>query len=431
MQDKENFDDSVFKQNLYQSFKKTGVLDGLKAQMRSKLVEQLRAKQAKPDTLAQRLKERDNNLQLKLLCSLVVDFLKKNDLSYSMSTFVPECGFGSNLLSKPEMQEVLQIPRGKEKQHTALLTDIMDSIRTNSGNLVKPGCVDAGAQTDEGLEGLSVDQKLRRIELNFKEKIETERMMPYKTLEERMVKYKRECDERAHQEVLAEVARVKEIEMVHVRLEEAAKYRAKVNEFRNEFDVIHEQKVRELKIREQETLERWKAKEREIEAAGFEHRQKVIQDLEMLRIKEQEMKKTVELELQVVKVERENLLSKEKEAEIKLAENEKLRALLEKRCEDEINLFKREYEKLHEHEKRDLQRRKLRLEEDEQRIHMNKERIIASEKEQVALEKSHAQLQDEIQKLRQERDYEAREGREAKDEARMLRENAKRDHELI
>ena len=63
MQDKENFDDSVFKQNLYQSFKKTGVLDGLKAQMRSKLVEQLRAKQTKPDSLAHRLKERDNNMQ--------------------------------------------------------------------------------------------------------------------------------------------------------------------------------------------------------------------------------------------------------------------------------------------------------------------------------------------------------------------------------
>lgn len=126
----------------------------------------------------------------------------------------------------------------------------------------------------------------------------------------------------------------------------------------------------------------------------------MIQDLEMLRIKEQELKKTVELELQVVKIERENLLSKEKEAELKLAENEKLRALLEKRCEDEISLFKREYEKLHDHEKRDLQRRKLRLEEDEQRIHMNKERVIASEKEQVALEKSHAQLQDEVQKLR-------------------------------
>lgn len=148
----------------------------------------------------------------------------------------------------------------------------MDSIRSNSGSLVKPGNVDASAQTDESLEGLSVDQRLRRIDLNFMEKIEAERMMPYKTLEERMVKYKRECDERARQEVLSEVARVREIEVSHVRLEEAARYRTKLNDFRSELDVIHEQKVRELKIREQETLERWKAKEREIEAAGFEHR---------------------------------------------------------------------------------------------------------------------------------------------------------------
>lgn len=37
---------------------------------------------------------------------------------------------------------------------------------------------------------MSLDEKLRRVEYDFKEKSDLERVMPYKTLEERMLKYK-------------------------------------------------------------------------------------------------------------------------------------------------------------------------------------------------------------------------------------------------
>jgi hypothetical protein len=52
--------------------------------------------------------------------------------------------------------------------------------------------------------------------------------MPYKSLEERMLRYKRDCDIKLRTEVKGEVERIREIEMSHVRLEEAAKYRAKI-----------------------------------------------------------------------------------------------------------------------------------------------------------------------------------------------------------
>ena len=49
---------------------------------------------------------------------------------------------------------------------------------------------------------------------------------------------------------------------------------------------------------------RIKDKERQIESAAFDHRQKVISDLEMIWMKEQEMKKTMEIELLTIKTER-------------------------------------------------------------------------------------------------------------------------------
>ena len=63
---------------------------------------------------------------------------------------------------------------------------------------------------------------------------------------------------------------------------------------------------------------RIKDKERQIESAAFDHRQKVISDLEMLRMKEQEMKKTMEMELMCIRTERDQCAVRQREAELKL-----------------------------------------------------------------------------------------------------------------
>ena len=41
---------------------------------------------------------------------------------------------------------------------------------------------------------MSLDEKLRKIDHSFMDKLEIERVAPYKSLEEKMVKYKKEVD---------------------------------------------------------------------------------------------------------------------------------------------------------------------------------------------------------------------------------------------
>lgn len=67
---------------------------------------------------------------------------------------------------------------------------------------------------------------------------------------------------------------------------------------------LHLEKVKELKQREQDTIQRIKNKEREVESVAYEHRQKVLKDEETLRYREAEVKKTMEMELLLVKQER-------------------------------------------------------------------------------------------------------------------------------
>lgn len=55
--------------------------------------------------------------------------------------------------------------------------------------------MDSFCQTEDiGDAALSLDQKMRSIDLNYMNKVSVEKSMPYKTLEERMMKYKHECD---------------------------------------------------------------------------------------------------------------------------------------------------------------------------------------------------------------------------------------------
>ena len=52
--------------------------------------------------------------------------------------------------------------------------------------------------------------------------------MPFKTLEERMTKYKREMDKKYDDDLQREIARLRDFEVSKIRMEEAQKYRSKL-----------------------------------------------------------------------------------------------------------------------------------------------------------------------------------------------------------
>ena len=154
---------------------------------------------------------------------------------------------------------------------TPLLLDLVDQIKANGnvrGNVTSSYC-----QTEDmGSENMSLDQKLRNIDYGLMERVQIERAMPFKTLEERMLKYKREQDRKYQDDLEKEINRLRDFEVSKIRMEEAQKYRQKLNDFTQEMENLHLDKVKELKQREQETISRIKNKERDVEQVAFEHR---------------------------------------------------------------------------------------------------------------------------------------------------------------
>ena len=68
---------------------------------------------------------------------------------------------------------------------------------------------------------MNLDQKLRKIDYSYMDKLELEKIMPYKALEERMLKFKRECEAKYKEDLESEIKRLKEFELSKLRMEEA------------------------------------------------------------------------------------------------------------------------------------------------------------------------------------------------------------------
>jgi oral-facial-digital syndrome 1 protein len=105
----------------------------------------------------------------------------------------------------------------------------------------------------------------------------------------------------------SEIRRLREFELSKLRIEEAQKYRQKVQDYRDELEGLQQEKLRELKIRESEAWDRIKNRERDLDKQAFELRQRQLRDEEVLRARENETKKTVEVELTMARNEREAL----------------------------------------------------------------------------------------------------------------------------
>ena len=77
-----------------------------------------------------------------------------------------------------------------------------------------------------------------------------QRAAPFKEMEQRILKAKQELEQRYKNDLANEITRLREFEVSRIRMEEAQKYRDKMESFRAEMEHLHLEKVKELKIRE-------------------------------------------------------------------------------------------------------------------------------------------------------------------------------------
>jgi len=112
----------------------------------------------------------------------------------------------------------------------------------------------------------------------------------------------------------------------------------------------------------------------------------------VLRARENEQKKTLEVELHMARSERENLSRQQRDFESKSKDLELHRVKLDKEHIEAIERFKSELQRSMQDQDFDLHRRKLQLEEDEQRVRLERDRIAQISNANSAMSKELATL---------------------------------------
>ena len=75
-------------------------------------------------------------------------------------------------------------------------------------------------------------------------------------MEARILKMKAELEARYKSDLENEIRRLKEYQVSRLRMEEAARYRDKMEAFRSEMEHMHLEKIKELKTREETAMNR-------------------------------------------------------------------------------------------------------------------------------------------------------------------------------
>ncbi|XP_005074242.1 LOW QUALITY PROTEIN: oral-facial-digital syndrome 1 protein [Mesocricetus auratus] len=290
------------RKKLYQTFKDRGILDTLKTQLRNQLIHELMHPVLSGEVKPPSIPVEGSALLIGASNSLVADHLQRCGYEYSLSVFFPESGLAKEKVFT--MQDLLQLIRinpssslykslisgfDKENQKGFLMSFLKELAEYHQA---KESC-DMETQTSATFPGkVSLAEKLQLIDDEFADAFPHRPKL--ESLETKLNEYKKEIQQQLQVEMCQKLKYFREAEITKVQMEEKRKYEKELAEFRNEFERICQAKNEALISQEKNTLERIK-KHREIETKEiYAQRQLLLNDIDLLRGREAELKERIE-----------------------------------------------------------------------------------------------------------------------------------------
>ena len=308
------------------------------------------------------------------------------------------------------------------KAHKSLLEVFLDVYlkKTTTSQTSIP------TQTEEGPSS-NLSEKLQKLEETFS----ASKKLTYNDLESKMNKYKLDYDRKMKEQLAREVQRIKEVEISNVRLEESNKMREKINQSRQEMEKSFREKLESLKERERNFNTRVKDREREIERYQFDHRQGMLNDIENIKLKEKNLEDRVKVEADGLRCEKENFLRKKEEVSEKLTEIAALKTKLKNEQIEDMELYKRQYDRAHEEDRNEIKKKNREL--DDQEFSLNRKALEyeRSQEENHKLKDALSNLEKKMEDfITSNKDYKE-EIKSMRDQLKNVAESGKRDQEII
>eukprot|EP00753_Platysulcus_tardus_P003661 PLAT12477.7.p2 GENE.PLAT12477.7~~PLAT12477.7.p2 ORF type:complete len:705 (-),score=370.78 PLAT12477.7:654-2726(-) len=319
-----------------------GELASIKARLRWKFCSELLGRR---DILPSRAPLTLND---RIVGSLFADHLEKAALPNSLAVFLPEARLASSLLSANDVVQALSLPEdgllarqllAAEESGTSLIVCVMEQLAAAATKRTTA----CGTQTDgDEDESTLLHRQLRAVHDDYMVKSESERAVPAATMEERMLAFQRDCEARYADQLAEELERMRTSELNAMRLEESIAYRQQLESARTELQREYEARFRKLKARDEERSAFFQRREREVESARYEHRQRVLSEMESLRIREADATRKADLEGRALRAMEQRVADKERRLDVQLRELEGRRATLAREAAEQLRVWKEE-----------------------------------------------------------------------------------------
>lgn len=314
----------TLKTNLKEALKKSGVLHSVKAQIRHEFINSL---SVLPPNKQLSIELSETEL---LFRSALFYFLRSKNFSYTLSVYAAECGLDvKDILSEEEVCRKLHLTAGKstarsEKTSKSLQKSeicALEQIFVELYRRTSVQTIDTACQSDYSGAGIRemLDTQMRIISSTYQGRNEQERLFPARSMEEKMLIFQRNCEERLRNDFESQLKILRDIEISKVRLEEAHIARAELEAMRMELEATYERRISLQSDREAESLRIAAERERILQQSQYEQRQKLQRELDDLRSREINTARKLELDTQGLRL----LESRLKEAQILLETREK------------------------------------------------------------------------------------------------------------
>ncbi|KAG9492399.1 hypothetical protein GDO78_000740 [Eleutherodactylus coqui] len=251
------------RKRLYQTFKKKGVLDSLKTQLRNQLIQDLKLRAGSSESLPSPLVSGDSLLH-RACNSLVADHLRRCGYEFSLSVFYPECGLEKEKdftvhdllqLMKINPQSTFYKSLMSTQQYSStkgfllqILTELIDYRHHEDGRDTYTQTTTTSPYKE------SIVEKMKFIDEQFEE------MYPkrpkFESLEGKLSEYRREIEDQLQQKMSQEFQHFKDVELAKIKLEEREKSQKEITDLRRELERTYQLKYDGLVSREKNAVER-------------------------------------------------------------------------------------------------------------------------------------------------------------------------------
>uniref|UniRef100_A0A3B3VBT8 OFD1 centriole and centriolar satellite protein n=1 Tax=Poecilia latipinna TaxID=48699 RepID=A0A3B3VBT8_9TELE len=289
------------RKRLYQTFKKNGVLDTLKVQLRNQLIQELKSPHSKGQNPALRPPHGTSDTLLLSACNTIVaDHLRTLGYEYTLSVFCPESGVCKDkILKKEDLLQILKFNPSsasftsmlnKEDGDKGLLFSLLTNLTHHSTHNLRN---DVDTQTTNlASYGESLVDKMKMIDRQYENSsLGEDKMFP---LQSKLAAYKKEIEAQKEAEMNTKLKHFKDVEIAKVRMDEKAKFNQELEKLKQELERTYEMRAKALMDREKNAIERLQ-KQQEIEEKNvYMQRQSLLKEIETLRSRENELRMRME-----------------------------------------------------------------------------------------------------------------------------------------